>query len=96
MSVTGGVGWACTQLAHTVTNVTVFGTCSSMEKHDSARLNGVSHILSPSTYENELRSISPEGVHLVVDSIGGANFTISQRILRPLGRVVLTGTSARN
>ncbi|KAF4531209.1 hypothetical protein B566_EDAN014718 [Ephemera danica] len=93
-SCVGGVGWACTQLAHTVTNVTVYGTCSTTSKHEAARQNGVKYVFDPATYESELRSMSPQGVHLVVDSIGGANFTISQRILQPLGRAVLTGASS--
>ena len=87
----GGVGWAATQLAHTVPDVKVYGTTSREEKYSAVEQNGVQQVLSTQHYEAQLRQLEPKGVHLVVDSIGGANFFTSQNLLRPLGRAVLTG-----
>jgi NADPH:quinone reductase-like Zn-dependent oxidoreductase len=86
------VGWAATQLAHTVPEVKVYGTTSKEEKHAAVKENGVAEILDPKNYEIRLKELEPKGVHLVVDSVGGANFLVSQRLLKPLGRAVLTGT----
>lgn len=88
----GGVGWAATQLAHTVPDVKVYGTTSREEKYPAVEQNGVQQVLSSQDYEAQLRQLEPKGVHLIVDSIGGANFFTSQNLLRPLGRAVLTGT----
>lgn len=42
---TGGVGWAATQLAKTVPGVTVFGTASQY-KHQAIKKNGVDFPIS--------------------------------------------------
>ncbi|XP_059470512.1 synaptic vesicle membrane protein VAT-1 homolog [Neocloeon triangulifer] len=93
-SCAGGVGWAATQLAHTVPEVKVYGTTSREEKHAAVKENGVNKVLDSQNYEEQLKQVEPKGVHLIVDSIGGANFLKSQRLLKPLGRAVLTGASS--
>ncbi|XP_063243054.1 synaptic vesicle membrane protein VAT-1 homolog [Bacillus rossius redtenbacheri] len=93
-SCAGGVGWAATQLALSVgPGVTVFGTASA-QKHEAAHANGVTHTLLRDSYAQELRELSPDGVDVVVDSVGSSNFTVSQDLLKPLGRVVLIGSSS--
>jgi NADPH:quinone reductase-like Zn-dependent oxidoreductase len=86
----GGVGWAATQIARSVGTVTIFGTCS-MGKHDAVRENGVTYPLNYNSYEQELLKYSPDGVDVVIDNMAGSNFSTSQRLLKPLGRVVLIG-----
>lgn len=43
-TLTGGVGWAATQLAKTIPDVTVFGTASA-HKHDAIQENGVDYAI---------------------------------------------------
>ncbi|CAN7939766.1 unnamed protein product, partial [Ixodes hexagonus] len=98
----GGVGWAATQLCHTVEDVTVFGT-SSASKFALAQLNGVDH---PIDYRQEdfvqkLLQIEPggkkmvwlSGVDIVLDSLSGADFTRSRQLLKPMGRLIHIGIS---
>lgn len=88
--ISGGVGWAATQLAKLFSNVTILGTASE-SKFKMVVENGVNR---PLTYENYATIISQsEGeVDCIIDSIGGSNFAISQKLLKPLGHAVLTGT----
>lgn len=90
----GGVGWAATQLCHTVEDVTVFGT-SSASKFTLTRRNGVDH---PINYREEdfvqkVLHIEPKGVDIVLDSLSGADFTRSRQLLKPMGRLIHIGIS---
>ncbi|KAG7162684.1 Synaptic vesicle membrane protein VAT-1-like 1 [Homarus americanus] len=86
-----GVGWAATQLAKTVPGVTVFGT-ASLQKHEAIKENGVDHpIHYDQDYHREVLEQRPRGVSIVLDNLGGTNFTISQDLLEPLGKVILIG-----
>ncbi|XP_029839248.2 synaptic vesicle membrane protein VAT-1 homolog isoform X2 [Ixodes scapularis] len=90
----GGVGWAATQLCHTVEDVTVFGT-SSASKFTLTRRNGVNH---PINYREEdfvqkVLQIEPKGVDIVLDSLSGADFTRSRQLLKPMGRLIHIGIS---
>jgi NADPH:quinone reductase-like Zn-dependent oxidoreductase len=86
----GGVGWAATQLARSAGAVTIFGTCSP-EKHEAVRENGVTHPLTYDGYEQELLKHSPDGVDIIIDNMASSAFTINQRLLKPLGRIVIIG-----
>jgi NADPH:quinone reductase-like Zn-dependent oxidoreductase len=86
----GGVGWAATQLARSAGPVTIFGTCSP-EKHEAVRANGVTHPLTYDSYEQELLKHSPDGVDVIIDNMASSAFTINQRLLKPLGRIVIIG-----
>ncbi|MPC84144.1 Synaptic vesicle membrane protein VAT-1 [Portunus trituberculatus] len=87
----GGVGWAATQLAKTVPRVTVFGT-ASQHKHQTIKENGVDFpIHYEQDYEIEILRQRPQGVSLVLDNLSGTDFTKSQNLLEPLGKVVLIG-----
>ncbi|XP_063840443.1 synaptic vesicle membrane protein VAT-1 homolog isoform X4 [Scylla paramamosain] len=90
-SAAGGVGWAATQLAKTVPQVTVFGT-ASQHKHQAIKDNGVDFpIHYDQDYETEVLKQRPQGVSLVLDNLSGTDFTKSQNLLEPLGKVVLIG-----
>ena len=43
---------------------------------------------------SELRDAAPDGVHLVLDGVGGEAFKTSVAALRPGGRVVIVGASS--
>lgn len=90
-SAAGGVGWAATQLAKTVPGVTVFGT-ASQHKHQAIRDNGVDFpIHYDQDYKTEVLRQRPQGVSIVLDNLGGTDFTNSQNLLEPLGKAVLIG-----
>ncbi|XP_078703269.1 synaptic vesicle membrane protein VAT-1 homolog isoform X15 [Branchiostoma floridae x Branchiostoma belcheri] len=90
----GGVGWAATQLAKTVENVTVFGTASAT-KHDAIKENGVDHPIDYRTrdYSEEIKNISPKGVDIVLDPLGGADTSKGLQLLRPMGKIVTYGSA---
>ncbi|XKL60105.1 hypothetical protein PGB90_001121 [Kerria lacca] len=94
-SCAGGVGWAITQLAKTLNNVTVVGTASN-SKHEEVRKNGVTHVVNSNNYQEELRSnkITSEYVFdVIIDNIGGHNIDISLSLLNTFGRVVVIGAN---
>lgn len=87
----GGVGCAATQLAKTVTDVIIVGTASA-SKHKKLKENGeVSHVLHHENYVTQAKNVSPQGYDLIIDSIGGPNIEISQKLLKPCGRLVIIG-----
>ncbi len=91
----GGVGWAAVQLARTVPGVEIFGTASAA-KHTRLRELGVDHPIDYRTasYEKEVsRLTGGAGVHLVLNPLGGRDWSRSYRLLRPAGRMVLYGWS---
>ncbi|KAK7074864.1 hypothetical protein SK128_013835 [Halocaridina rubra] len=87
----GGVGWAATQLAKSIPDVTVFGTASS-HKHEIIGQNGVDYPISHSQdYKSEVLKYRKKGVSVVLDSLSGPDFMTNQQLLEPLGKVVLIG-----
>ncbi|XP_006901756.1 PREDICTED: synaptic vesicle membrane protein VAT-1 homolog [Elephantulus edwardii] len=88
----GGVGIAALQLCRTVENVTVFGTASA-SKHEVLKENGVTHPIDyhTSDYVNEIKKISPKGVDIVMDPLGGSDTAKAYNLLKPMGRVVTYG-----
>ncbi|XP_064111473.1 LOW QUALITY PROTEIN: synaptic vesicle membrane protein VAT-1 homolog [Macrobrachium nipponense] len=85
-SAAGGVGWAATQLAKTVPNVTVFGRASS-HKHGLITQNGVDYPIShDQNYSDIVLQHRKQGVSIVLDDLSGADFTVSQQLLEPLGK----------
>lgn len=89
----GGVGTAVLQLCQTVDDTTTFGTASA-RKHDYVRAQGCDH---PIDYRNEdyaerVREITNgEGVDLVCDALGGADWKKGFELLRPGGTLVCFG-----
>lgn len=89
----GGVGWAVTQLARTVENVTIVGTASP-QKFSEAEKNGVNYILPSDRYFEELQThpkLNNMKFDIIIDPIGGSNISISQSLLDHLGKLILIG-----
>ncbi|XP_069733353.1 synaptic vesicle membrane protein VAT-1 homolog [Phaenicophaeus curvirostris] len=90
----GGVGTAAIQLCKTVENVTIFGTASA-SKHESLKERGVTHPIDYRTtdYAEEVRKISPKGVDIVLDPLGGADTSKAFNLLKPMGKVITYGVA---
>jgi NADPH:quinone reductase-like Zn-dependent oxidoreductase len=91
----GGVGIAATQLAK-LRKATVIGTASP-GKLEAIRSLGVDHAIDR-TREDVTdvvqRLTSHRGADVVLDSIGGKNFSVSYKLLAPLGRLIIFGASS--
>ncbi|CAJ1081000.1 synaptic vesicle membrane protein VAT-1 homolog [Xyrichtys novacula] len=90
----GGVGIAVTQLCKTVPDVTVFGTASA-SKHETISQGGVTHPIDYRTkdYVEEIRKISPKGVNIVLDPLGGSDTQKGFNLLKPLGQLIVFGAA---
>lgn len=90
----GGVGIAAVQLAKARKLVT-FGTAGS-SKQDYLRQIGVDHPIdyTKEDFQKAVRKVSPEGIEMVLDAVGGEYFRRSYRCLGPTGRLVVYGFSA--
>ncbi|KAE8284067.1 Synaptic vesicle membrane protein VAT-1-like protein [Larimichthys crocea] len=90
----GGVGIAASQLCQTVQDVTVFGTASA-SKHETIAQGGVTHLIDYRTkdYVAEIRKISPKGVDIVLDPLGGSDSQKGFSLLKPLGTLVVYGAT---
>ncbi|XP_071584955.1 synaptic vesicle membrane protein VAT-1 homolog [Heliangelus exortis] len=90
----GGVGTAAIQLCKTVENVTIFGTASA-SKHESLKESGVSHPIDYRTmdYAEEVRKISPKGVDIVLDPLGGSDTSKAFNLLKPMGKLITYGVA---
>lgn len=88
----GGVGIAALQLCRTVQNVTVFGTASA-SKHEVLKENGVTHPIDYHTtdYVDEVKKISPKGVDIVMDPLGGSDTAKGYNLLKPMGKLITYG-----
>ncbi|CAJ0935868.1 unnamed protein product [Ranitomeya imitator] len=86
----GGVGTAAIQLCKTVKDVTIFGTASA-SKHEALKENGVTHPIDyrTSDYVDEIRKISPKGVDIVLDPLGGSDTCKGYNLLKPMGKLVI-------
>ncbi|XP_026171419.1 synaptic vesicle membrane protein VAT-1 homolog [Mastacembelus armatus] len=90
----GGVGIAATQLCQTVQDVTVFGTASA-SKHETISQGGVTHPIDYRTkdYVEEIRKISPNGVDIVLDPLGGSDTQKGFNLLKPMGMLIVFGAA---
>jgi len=91
----GGVGIAATQLAK-LRRAVVVGTAST-SKIAALRAFGVDHAIDHRQQDvaSEVRRITGDrGADVILDPIGGRNFSISYRLLAPLGRMVIYGASS--
>ncbi|KAM9209848.1 synaptic vesicle membrane protein VAT-1 homolog [Dugong dugon] len=90
----GGVGMAALQLCRTVENVTVFGTASA-SKHEVLKENGVTHPIDyrTSDYVDEIKKVSPKGVDIVMDPLGGSDTAKGYNLLKPMGKVITYGVA---
>ncbi|XP_066554678.1 synaptic vesicle membrane protein VAT-1 homolog [Amia ocellicauda] len=90
----GGVGIAATQLCKTVKDVTIFGT-SSASKHETISEVGVTHPIDYRTrdYVDEIRKISPKGLDVILDPLGGSDTHKGFNLLRPMGKLITYGAA---
>lgn len=90
----GGVGIAATQLCRTVKDVTVFGTASA-NKHETITQGGVTHPIDYRTrdYVEEIKKISPSGLDIVLDPLGGSDTHKAFSLLKPMGTLIVFGAA---
>jgi NADPH:quinone reductase-like Zn-dependent oxidoreductase len=91
----GGVGIAATQLTK-LRRAIVVGTAST-PKIAALRALGVDHAIDHRRQDvaSEVRRITGgRGADVILDPIGGRNFSVSYRLLAPLGRLVIYGASS--
>eukprot|EP00800_Vazella_pourtalesii_P019191 TRINITY_DN6446_c0_g1_i1.p1 TRINITY_DN6446_c0_g1~~TRINITY_DN6446_c0_g1_i1.p1 ORF type:complete len:388 (-),score=82.58 TRINITY_DN6446_c0_g1_i1:173-1336(-) len=90
--VAGGVGTAAVQLCRSVPDVTIFGTCSGF-KHERMKEMGVDHLIDYRTqdYAQEVKRISPQGVDIILEPLGGPDFKKSYDLLNQLGHIISFG-----
>lgn len=89
----GGVGQAVSQLCKTLEDVSLFGVASK-SKHEDIK-DGFTHLIDRTQdYIQEVRKLSPEGVDIVLDCLGGEDCNRGYGILKPMGKYVLYGSSS--
>jgi len=93
-----GVGTAALQLAW-LAGVTVYGTSRSVSKLERAKGLGLVHAIDTSSQDWAARVeelAGTNGVHAVVDLVGGDYLRDNLRVLAPRGRLVVVGLTAGN
>lgn len=88
----GGVGQCAVQLClHK--QCEIIGTCGSEKKVEILKEMGVHHAINYTThnYEEEVRRIYPDGVDVILNSLGGDSVKKDLNITRTGGRVVCFG-----
>lgn len=83
----GGVGTALLQLGR-LAGLEMYGTCSSRGASAVAELGAVPIDYKTQDFVKEIRRLTNDGVHVVLDPIGGAHLWQSRKALRPGGMVV--------
>jgi NADPH2:quinone reductase len=93
---TSGVGIACVQLAHRA-GARVVATSSSDEKLERLKQYGMDAGVNyrSGSFVDAVRAIAPQGVDLVVDSVGGRTLEGSLMCLRYRGRAITVGNVSR-
>jgi NADPH:quinone reductase-like Zn-dependent oxidoreductase len=92
-AVGSGVGTATLQLAR-LAGATVIGTSRSAEKLARARELGLEHGIDASTGDwaaAALMATGQNGVHAIVDLVGGGHLRSNLHVLAPRGRLVIVG-----
>lgn len=90
----GGTGQIAVQLLKHVYGCTVIGTCSSAEKADFLKSIGCDHVINYKTesLDNRLHEISPKGIDVVYECVGGQTFNDAVRHLAVHGRLIIIGS----
>lgn len=89
----GGVGTAATEMARAL-DVLVIATASTDAKRAWALAHGAAHAIAPEAAQLRdavMKLTAGQGVHAVLDPVGGELFMESLRCLRPEGRIVPIG-----
>jgi len=90
----GGVGSAMLQLAKLV-GVEMYGTCSAKAADVVRELGGIPIDYKDADFVKEIHRLTPEGVDVVFDGIGGENLWRSRDALREGGCVVTYGFQSK-
>ena len=87
----GGIGSFAVQYAHSL-GATVLTTAGSAEKLDYCRSIGADHAFSyRDEWPDRVREVAPDGVDVVLDSIGAKYLSQHQALMAVRGRVVVIG-----
>jgi NADPH2:quinone reductase len=89
----GRVGTALLELGG-LAGLRLYGTASARDRAAVERLGGVAIDYKSEDFLARVRELSPDGVDIVLDPIGGAVSLRSFRALRPGGRLVVYGRHA--
>jgi NADPH2:quinone reductase len=90
----GGVGSALLQLGR-LAGLEMYGTCSSSGAQTVRDLGGVPIDYQNQDFVKEIQRLTGGGVDVVFDGIGGSNLWRSREALRPGGKVVVYGFTAK-
>lgn len=94
----GGVGTAVLQLCRTVADITTYGTASA-GKHDAIRKEGCTHPIDYRSrdYAEEVRKLTGgRGVDLILDPLGGPDWSKGYDLLAPAGLLIAFGMANVN
>ncbi|MFN0012937.1 MAG: zinc-binding dehydrogenase [Saprospiraceae bacterium] len=93
-SVAGGVGLQALKICKAM-GCFVVGTVGDPAKVELARENGCDRVLvRGNKFEQELRdALGDRPLHLAFDTVGGRYFSIPWRMLAPMGRLIVVGSS---
>jgi NADPH:quinone reductase len=89
----GGVGSALVQLGR-LAGLEMYGTCSSRGASAVSELGALPIDYQHQDFVQEMHRLTPEGVDVVFDGIGGTHIWRSRQALRPGGRVGAYGLTA--
>jgi NADPH2:quinone reductase len=91
----GGVGLLLTQMAKML-GARVITTVSTDKKAELSRAAGADHVVlyTRENFADAIKSIAPEGLPVVYDSVGKTTFEDSLKCLRPRGLMALYGGSS--
>jgi NADPH2:quinone reductase len=89
----GGVGSALLQLGR-LAGLELYGTCSSRGAPAVSELGAIPIDYQQQDFVKEIYRLTPEGVDVVFDGIGGTHLWRSRQALRPGGLVVAYGLTA--
>lgn len=91
----GAIGHLAVQLAK-LKGATVIATASSSAKLDFAREHGADAAIDYTSegWADQVRAAAPNGVDVVLDSVGGEMIAKSLELLAPFGRVVAYGVAS--
>ncbi|MFF0627627.1 zinc-binding alcohol dehydrogenase family protein [Streptomyces sp. NPDC004296] len=97
-SAAGGIGHLAVQLARLLGAGKVIAAVGSPAKFDFVRSFGADAAVdySADDWPERVRELAPEGVDLVLDSVGGGILRQSLDLLAPFGRVVVYGAAGND
>jgi NADPH:quinone reductase len=96
----GGIGVSCLQLAKALGSRVVIGATRGTAKAETVRAAGADYIVDLSapnlrdTLRDEMRSLTGDGVDIVLDPVGGQATDAALRALAWRGRLVIIGFAA--